>query len=241
MTLIRLPYASRTASLVLLAGLSSLAQPALSQARELDSGVLVVSRGSEVIGREEFTLHRGQLSEAGAGFVGAGFTVSATAYYPSSRSYASAASVITFGADSQPAGARMDLEGNGQTTTFVDFTARRITVRHRTSAGESAGQYPRSGRMLLIDDSILCLLTLLPGANSGPVTLFYPRSGQTIRAPLEDLGVELTTVNGDERQLQHVTLGTDDQIRHIWYDSRGHLIKVEIPAQNLIAVRSARR
>ncbi len=221
--------------------LSVLPQPVQSQVRLVDTAVLVVSSGSTVIGREEYTLHRGQLSDAGAGFAGAGYTVSASAYYPSSRSYASAASVVTFRPDSQPASARMDLEGSGQPTTFVDFTARRITVRHRTSAGESAGQYPRAGRILIIDDSILSLLAMLPRADPGSVTLFYPRTGRSERASLSDHGIEQTVVDGDERQLRHVTLGNGDQIRHMWYDTRGRLIKIEIPSANTIATRTSGR
>jgi hypothetical protein len=135
----------------------------------------------------------------------------------------------------------LDLEGSGQPTTFVDFTARRITVRHRTSAGESAGQYPRADRILLIDDSILSLLALLPGTATGSVTLFYPRTGRRYRVPLSDNGIESTAVDGDDRQLRHVTLDTEDQIKHLWYDNRGRLIKIEIPSENTIATRTSSR
>jgi hypothetical protein len=205
----------------------------------MDTAILLVSHGSTVIGREEFALHRGQMSESGTGYFGNGYTLSATAYYPPSRSYASAASVIIFRSDSQPANARMDLDGSGQPNTFVDFTTRRITVRNRTSAGESAGQYPHPDRVLLIDNSILSLFALLPGSEPGSMTLFYPRNGRSSRAALELHGIEQTTVEYDERQLKHFTLGAGDHLRHLWYDARGRLIKIEIPSDDLIAVRSS--
>jgi hypothetical protein len=221
-------------------GMTAQPQPVASQDRLLDRAILLVSRGANVIGREEFTLHRGQPSETGAGFLGTGYTVSAAAYYPSSRSYASAASIVQFSSDSQPSSARLDLDGSGQPTTFVDFTVRRITVRNRTSAGESAGQYPRSERVLLVDDSFLSVFILLPGAASGSVTLFYPRTGRSSQAPLEDHGTEATMVANDERQLKHFTLGAGALLRHLWYDSRGRLIKIEIPSDDLTAIRSSR-
>ena len=95
--------------------------------------------------------------------------------------------------------------------------------------------------MLLIDDSLVSLLALLPGVEPGSITLFYPRSGRTRRATLDNQGVERTEVNGDERQLRHITLSTGDHVRHLWYDSRGRLIKVEIPFDGLTAIRSSRR
>ncbi len=237
MTFTRPWCALRAIALAVLVGLSAQPQSVASQGRLMDTAILLVSHGSTVIGREEFTLHRGQLSESGTGFSSNGYTVSATAYYPPSRSYASATSVIGFRSDSQPASARMDLDGSGQPNTFVDFTARRITVRNRTSAGESAGQYPHPDRVLLIDDSILSLFALLPGSEPGSVTLFYPRNGRSSRAALEFHGIERTTVEADERQLKHFTLGAGDHLRHLWYDSRGQLIKIEIPSDDLIAVR----
>ncbi len=213
--------------------------PVVSQARLLDSAVLLVSRGSDVIGREEFTLHRGQRSESGTGYFGTGYTVSATAYYPSSRSYASAAFIISFRPDSQPSSARLDLDGSGQPNTYVDFTARRITVRNRTSTGESAGQYPNSDRVLLLDDGIVSLCALLPGIAPGNVTLFYPRTGRTTRVPLADHGIEVTMIGDDQRDLRHIVLGSGTRLWHLWYDSHGHLMKVEIPADDLTAVRSS--
>jgi hypothetical protein len=227
--------------LAVLAGLNILPAAAAPQVRTLDTAVFLIRRGSQVVGREEFTLHHGQFTEPGTGISSEGYTVSTAAYYPPSRSYASATSVVTFSSDSQPAGAKLDLEGSGMPDTFVDFTARRITVRNRTAAGESAGQYPRSERMVLLDDSIISLLALLPGASPGTVTLFYPRTGRSIRAPLADHGVEATTVDGDERRLKHFTLGIDDDARHLWYDSQGHLIKIELPSDRLIAVRTSNR
>jgi hypothetical protein len=225
---------------VVLFALTAQPQPAASQGRLLDGATLLVTRGSNIVGREEFQLRQGQLSEANTVMTGVGYTVSATAFYPSSRSYASASSMIRFGADSQPTGAQMDLDGSGQPNAFVDFTARRITVRNRTSAGESAGQYPRPGRILLMDESLLSVFALLPGTTPGSVTLFYPRTGRTNQASLTDLGTEATTIDSDERELRHLTLGSADRVWHLWYDSRGRLIKIEVPTDDLTATRSSR-
>jgi len=212
---------------------------ALGQGRLLDRATMVISRDGEVVGREEFTLHRGRVLDGGAGTFHTGYTLSTSGYYPTSRSYAGTMSVVAFNADSQPSSARMDLEGTGQPNVFVDFTARRITVRNRTSTGESAGQFPKPARMLVVDESLLCsFAVVLPGNGDGSVVLFYPRSGRSARARLEDHGTQPTEVAGGERRLRHWTLGTGDVIRHLWYDSSGRLVKIDIPSERLTAYRS---
>lgn len=218
-------------------GLSVQSLAASPQGRLLDRAVVVVSRGSVEIGREEFDIHEGRWSESGGGHVGTGYTMSTTAYYPAHRSYATAASVVQFDADSQPSSAWMDLEGSGRPTMFVDLTARRITVRIRTSAGESASQFPRSERLLVVDGSLLSNFALLPGTKPGSVTLFYPRTGRSYRAMLEDLGTDTTTVAGNVQRLRHWTLGSEDRLHHLWYDSVGRLMKVEVPSARLAAAR----
>ena len=233
-------YASRFLQLAVLAGLTAQPVAAAPQGRLVDKASFVISRGSAEIGREELSIQQGRRSETGGGYVGTGYSVSTTAFYPSHRSYATAASVVQFDSDSQPSSAWMDLEGNGQPNVFVDFTARRITVRTRTSAGESASQFPRSDRLLVVDDSLLLVFAVLSGRTPGAVTLFFPRTGQRLQAPFEDLGTEETRFEGSERQLRHWTLGSGDLVRHLWYDSLGRLMKVEMPAARLVATRSPR-
>jgi hypothetical protein len=240
MNQVRRRCTSQLLQLLALAGLTVQPVAAAPQGRLLDKAVFVISRGSAEIGREELSVHQGRPSESGGGFVGTGYSVSTAAYYPAHRSYATAASVVQFDSDSQPSSARMDLEGSGQPNVFVDFTARRITVRTRTSAGESASQFPRSPRLLVVDDSLLAVFAVLPGQAPGAVTLFYPRTGRRHQAPLEDLGTEATLFEGGERQLRHWTLGSGELLRHLWYDSLGRLMKIEMPSERLTAIRSPR-
>ncbi len=134
----------------------------------------------------------------------------------------------------------MNLTGGRQPNVFVDFTARRITVRNRTTAGESAGQYPRATRMLVVDESLLSAFALLPGAAPGTITLFYPNTGRSVRAPLEYHGTETTQFAGSNRRFNHWTLGSGDLIRHLWFDSGGRLMKIEVPAAELTGTRVLR-
>ena len=240
MNQLQLRFTSRILPLAALAALPAQPLAAVPQGRLIDQAIFVITRGSVEIGREELSIHQGRPSETGGGYVGTGYSVSTTAYYPSNRSYATAASVVQCDSDSQPSSAWMEFEGSGQPSVFVDLTGRRITVRTRTSAGESASQYPRSARLLVVDDSLLAVFATLPGKAPGEVTLFYPRTGRRRQARLADLGTETTLFEGNERQLRHWTLGSGDFLRHLWYDSLGRLMKIEMPSTHLTATRSQR-
>ncbi|MCH7682078.1 MAG: hypothetical protein IIB35_00005, partial [Gemmatimonadetes bacterium] len=50
-------------------------------------------------------------------------------------------------------------------------------------------------------------------------------------------GLEETAVQGRLRELVHLVLSAGTDVRHLWYDTDGRLMKVEIPAQRLTAVR----
>lgn len=213
--------------LVLLAG----SPPAASaQGRLLDSGTLLVSRGGVPIGREEFTVQQGNSVAPG------GFTISVRSYYPPSRAQPSVAPVLELGADSQPTSTHMVEFGAEQRRVFVQVDDRRVTVRTMSSAGESVRQYPGSERLVIADASALSLYAVPPSA-AGLVGEIWPREYRHGVSPLVDLGVEAATVQGRNLRLRHLVLGSGEGARHLWYDDRGRLMKVDVPGTNLTAVR----
>lgn len=214
-------------------GLPLVTDPVAAQGRILDRALFVVTRGSEVVGREEFVLREGRASGQRDGF-----TISARAYYPEDRPTPIMVSTIQCGPDSQPTAARMDFDSDDRPSVFVSLNSRRTTVRKVTPTGESARQFPAVDRTLLLDEFLISPYALLPSSREGSLTTINPRSGAREVVALEDLGMEVTTVQGESVSLRHFTLRNGGSVRHLWFDELGRLIKVSVESLQLTATRA---
>ncbi len=146
-------------------------------------------------------------------------------------------------------------DGAGQAVTFLasaDYPpqpvrrvvatagARRVTVRVVSGEGESAREYPGSGRALLADERMLSLFALAGRLTPGAVTVYAPPPGGRRQAMLEDLGAE-PVPDGSGASARHLVLRSGEDVTDIWLDAEGRLLRVVIPSRNLVADRLARR
>ena len=97
-----------------------------------------------------------------------------------------------------------------------------------------------TGRQLVADDSVFALYAILPLGGKSPVSVIAPRVGTRSLLVLEDLGLERTAIGPEFAELRHVALRAAGADRHLWYDSDGRLMKVEIASTGLVAVRDPR-
>ncbi|GBD31193.1 hypothetical protein HRbin33_00141 [bacterium HR33] len=197
----------------------------------LDSGRFTILRGGEIIGSEEFSLRRGRASG------GEGFTLATTASYPPRGGGIALSPVVELGPDSLPVLVQFDVFGDGQRRIYARFGQRRLTLRIVRPGGEAAREYPSSGRNWVADDSVFGLYALPPKRAPGPVQLFNPRTERRVAGRLTDRGTGRVLVGGVAHTLQHLVLETENGLRHLWFDSSGRLMKVEIPAAGLTAER----
>ncbi len=234
---------SRTTRAVLLAGLMvgpilglhvsvSLHVAQTSQAREIDRGVLLITRGTTVVGREEFVIRRGR----GSGTLG-GFTVASTAWYPHDRPRRSLTSVIEYGADSFPTAARVEVTNGDLRRVLISMTPRRITVRVATAEGETAREHPARIPHLLVDDSVFAAHALPPARGRAPVRVMTLVGTRGSVAQVVDHGMETTQTGRTTRELRRVSLRMDGSVRHLWYGPDGRLWKVADPGRRLVATR----
>lgn len=197
----------------------------------LDAGRLLIRRGEEVIGSEEFSLRRGRASG------GEGYTLAARASYPPRGTRVALAPVVELGPDSLPALVQFDVLGEGQRRVYARFGSRRLTIRIVRPDGEAAREYPASPRSWVADDSVFALYAIPPGRTPGEIDLVHPRTERRSTARLSDRGTERVLMGGVAHTLHHLVLETSEGPRHLWYDSSGRLMKVELPALNLEAER----
>jgi hypothetical protein len=200
----------------------------------LDKGTLVIWSGGAIIGKEEFVVRGVRASGE------PGWSVLSEVYYPAGRSHRNLAALLELAADSQPTSLRVDLPDPQSGHVYAEVGAGRVTIRTTQDAHESARQYPASGRVWLVDDSVFAVHAMAPAGTPGPVLLLAPRNGTRDSANWVDRGIGPTEVNGHELSLRHIIVSglvTQD----LWYDQQGHLIKVEEPTRGLTVVRPSPR
>ncbi len=197
----------------------------------VDEGAFAIFRDGTVIGREEFTIRRGRPGAAD------GLTVTTTAYYPAERPTRTIMAAVALAPDSQAATAQFELLDGRRETILVSLGSRRVIVRVRTDAGESAREFPGADRRLVAHDSVYSIYAIPPGGAPGPLRLVSAHLGSRATATLIRHGTTTTDIGGTARSLLQVTLDAGDATVHLWYDANGRLLKVEVPAQRLTAVR----
>lgn len=218
--------------MLLLLGTFPLGQPAMAQGRILDQGVLRVVVGGAEIAREEFTVTVGS---AVAG--GAGLRITATAFYPPRRTKITISPLVELGPDSMPRLVQFEATNGDDERILAQIGPRRLTIRRISSRGESAHEYPGAPRTMIVDDSVFALYAVPPGTASGTVRLVSPRRDVRENYDLTNRGVEETVVAGERMKLLHLVLTRGADVRHLWYDASGRLMKVEIPSRRLYAER----
>jgi hypothetical protein len=202
------------------------------QVREVDRGVLLITRGTTLVGREEFVVRRGR----GSGTLG-GFTVASTAWYPPDRPQPSLASVIEYGADSLPTAARVEATNGDLRRVLISMTPRRITVRVATAEGETAREHPARIPHVFVDDLVFATHALPPARGPAAVRAMTLTGTRGSIAEVVDHGIETTQTGRATRELRRITLRMDGTVRHLWYDAEGRLWKVADPGRGLVATR----
>jgi hypothetical protein len=207
---------------------------AIAQVGEIDRGILLITRGTTVVGREEFVVRRGR----GAGTLG-GFTVASTVWYPPDRPTRSLTSVVEYGADSLPTAARVEATNGDLRRVLISMSPRRVTVRVATADGETAREHPARTPHLFVDDSVFATHALPPARGPGAVRAMTLAGTRGSMMEVVDHGMDATQVGRATRQLRHITLRTDEGVRHLWYSPDGRLWKVADPGRRLVATRVA--
>jgi YD repeat-containing protein len=185
-----------------------------------DRGTLDILQGGTLIGREEFVVRPGR------GGAVTGYTITTSAVYPADRPRRRLVAVIEFEADSTPAASQFQSTDGEEVRVVMRFGPRRVTVRTMTPGGESAREHPGGPRAVIVDDSLFAPHALLPGG-AASARAFALHGG-----PGRDLLIRATA-----EPRRQVTLTIDGDVRVVSYDGSGRLIRVEMPARQLVAVR----
>lgn len=204
----------------------------------IDEGIFVVREDTVEVARESFRLAHGRLSRGETGW-----TLATTIRYDRARPVVVLAPILEVTADTMPATLQYDVADPRQPSRILGELGRgRFTVRFVARTTERAREFATGQRTVVLDDSVFALYLFAGWRASSAateLTAIAPRALRREIVQVTDLGTASTTLNRDPATLRHVTVaGGPNALVHLWFDTAGRLMKVEIPSRRLSAERT---
>ncbi|MQA88895.1 MAG: hypothetical protein GEU90_01490 [Gemmatimonas sp.] len=109
-----------------------------------------------------------------------------------------------------------------------------------TPAGEQLREYVASSGATVLDEGIAHHYYFLARrTRGGQVPILIPRENRQVMTQVTDRGEEQVTIGGTEITLYHLVVEPEGgEERHVWVDTLGRVIQVEIPDRSYRAVRT---
>ena len=209
------------------------AAQAAAQVATVDEGSFTITRDGNPAGREEFSIRRTPGGESGTVYV-----ASATVSYTDRR--------LSPALRADAAGAPLAYQVEVRVGTEVQerLTGQvgrgRFSAVTKTPRGESSKEYVVSDGALILDDDVFHqYFFVAQGRRAGSVPVVVPRRNTQLTMRIEERGAEQLTIGGQRVDARHFVLrdaggGAD---RDIWVDAQNRVLKVAIPARNVVAQR----
>jgi hypothetical protein len=224
--MIRLRSAVATLALFALPAAAALAQ---ARGRTIDEGTFIVTRAGSPIRAEAFKITRADDD-----------LIQATAQVSTGEDRISSSLI----ADSvgTPVQYMFLIKNHGAMTLDVRAMARgrRLSVRSADSrSNESMKDLPITpGQCVVLDADLLHQLYFVPlGHRSGELQIIDPRDARAESAMLTGRGLEPVEIGGRSVTATHYSLSSASARRDFWVDAAGRLLKVELPALGVVAMR----
>lgn len=211
----------------------SLAAPVLSaQVATVDEGSFSIVRNGDRVGREEFTIRRTPAADGQMVLVS-----TATVAYDDRRVAPALRS------DSAGAPIAYALEVKSGTEVAEQLQGKlgrgRFSAITRTPRGESAREYLVTDGALILDDEVYHQYFFVARAShAGAVPVVIPRRNAQVMMRVDDAGNGTVTIAGQALAARHLVLREPSGARReLWVDAQGRVLRVELPAQGIVATR----
>lgn len=220
----------------LLIGGLALAAPALSaQVGANDSGTFQVQVGGRDAGTEEFTIRQSG-GGSGAEVVATGrvnLVIPTGTVELSTR-------LQTSGFQAEPVAYEVTVGGTAPRKIVGSIGGGRFSARIATPSGEQMREFVASSGATVLDDGVAHHYYFLARRmRSGSVPVIIPRENRQVMATVRDAGPENVTIGEALVPLYHLEIQPEGgDLRHVWLDDLGRVIRVEIPSRGYVAVRT---
>ncbi|HNV75722.1 MAG TPA: hypothetical protein PKH96_13675 [Gemmatimonadaceae bacterium] len=210
---------------------SATALPAQS-AQIIDQGSFTITVANQRTGREDFRI------EGTPGASGAlEYVARATVVFGDRR--------LTPALHSDSMGAPSDyqIESRGTTTGSERWSGKitrgRVSARINNARGESAKEYIVTDGALILDDDVFHQYYFLARrSNDARMAIVVPRRNAQMVLTVSSAGADRVTIGTKDLEARHIVLTEPSgATRDVWVDAKGRVLKVAIPARNLVAQR----
>jgi hypothetical protein len=223
----------RAAALLLAAVAGSLPARARAQSAQIiDQGSFTITVANQRVGREDFRIE-GMPGASGA----QEYVARATVVFGDRRL------MPALHSDSLGRPSDYQIESRGTTSGTERWSGKisrgRVSARINNARGESAKEYIVTDGALILDDDVFhqyFFLSRRPASSS--ITIVVPRRNTQLVLRVATAGTETVSIGTKDVEARQLVLTEPDgATRTVWVDSRGRVLKVAIPARNLVALR----
>lgn len=225
--------ARRPLATALLLAAALMPRPAAAQPATVDEGTFTITRGGAPAGREQFRIMStpgigGSILKAQGTVTMDGRTIT-TSYVTDARG--------------APESYSVEVREGGAVSERATGSGRpgRISVDAQSSASRSAKEYVASSGVLVFDDDVFHQYHFLAlrGVGSGRVPVVFPRRNVQEAMRVRDAGSDPVAVAGRAVPARKLVLSGAGSEVEVWVDADHRVLKVAVPARQLVAVRDA--
>jgi hypothetical protein len=217
-----------------LAAFATLGAPAAAQTVQLDEGSFRILVNGREVGTETFSLRQNGTG-ADAVVIAQGRVVL--------DANETTANVQLSGSGLRLVAYDVELSGEDARRIRASVSGSRASARTVSSAGETMKEYLVSDGAVLLDDGVAHHYYMIAkraeaGASSTPILI--PRESRQVQATISVAGNESVSAGGSTVTAKKIVVqprGGD--VRSVWVDAQNRVLRVEIPARNYVAVRTA--
>lgn len=216
----------------LLLALLVAARAALAQTTVVDDGSLTITRAGNRIGREDFSIRHVPTTAGAYETLTRGIVVMGSHRLTVDLSADSTGLPVRFQSKSTD-------DGRVSESYRAEVSGRRYSARSVRATGESARELLLPPGTLIVEDDVLHPLEFVVARGAGAVSAVVPSRGVLVTLAIEDAGDDRVSIALQAIPARKYVIreGGSGLVREVWVDGAGRLLKVVIPARQLVALR----
>ena len=209
--------------------------PALASAQSvvLDEGTFRITVDGKDVGTEEFTIRRSGIGDAATIIAHAVVSLSVSDGARELRPVLEA-----LPADGSASGYQLKISGAETTELSVNLAGRRYVSMLRSDVGEEEREFLARPQTRIIEPWVAHQYYFLRDAPAGSqVPVIEPRSRRQLQLAAGSPTEESIRVGPNQVTARKVTFSAGGDVRTIWFDQQGRVLRVDVPALSYRAVR----